>query len=84
LFQNFVEEKDKDDIYWAKRIKNNVAARRSREARRLKENQIALRAAFLERENAELKQRLEKLVEEEALAASETANINRRLKEVQR
>merc|ERR1711963_235256 len=34
--------------------KNNVAARRSREARRLKENQIALRTAFLEKENGQL------------------------------
>ena len=39
----FVPEGDKDDRYWEKRSKNNVAARRSREARRLKENQIALR-----------------------------------------
>ena len=45
----------KDQKYWDKREKNNVAARRSREARRLKENQIALRAAFLERENKVLK-----------------------------
>ena len=45
-----------DDKYWDKREKNNVAARRSREARRLKENQIALRAAFLEKENKVLKQ----------------------------
>jgi len=36
-----------------------VAARRSREARRLKENQIALRAAFLERENKVLKKELD-------------------------
>jgi len=36
-----------------------VAARRSREARRLKENQIALRAAYLEKENKLLKQELE-------------------------
>jgi len=36
-----------------------MAARRSREARRLKENQIALRAAFLERENAALRQKVD-------------------------
>ena len=38
-----------------------MAARRSREARRLKENQIALRAAFLEQENRGLKQDLEEI-----------------------
>ena len=45
-----------DNTYWKKREKNNNAARRSREARRLKENQIALRVAHLERENGGLKQ----------------------------
>merc|ERR1712113_1040939 len=45
----------KDDKYWEKRGKNNIAARRSREARRLKENQIALRTAYLEKQNAGLK-----------------------------
>jgi hypothetical protein len=38
-----VPDESKDNRYWEKRGKNNVAARRSREARRLKENQIALR-----------------------------------------
>ena len=46
-----VPEEMKDDRYWEKRSKNKEATRRSREARRLKENQIALRAAFLEKEN---------------------------------
>lgn len=32
-----------------------MAAKRSRDARRLKENQITVRAAFLERENAALR-----------------------------
>eukprot|EP00088_Acartia_fossae_P054448 TRINITY_DN6254_c0_g1_i2.p1 TRINITY_DN6254_c0_g1~~TRINITY_DN6254_c0_g1_i2.p1 ORF type:complete len:322 (-),score=134.65 TRINITY_DN6254_c0_g1_i2:588-1553(-) len=54
-----VPDLQKDDKYWEKRCKNNFAARRSREARRLKENQIALRAAFLERENNMLKRDLE-------------------------
>jgi len=54
----FVNSKEKDDKYWEKREKNNTAARRSREARRLKENQIALRVAHLERENGSLKQTL--------------------------
>ncbi|CAL8353277.1 unnamed protein product [Arctogadus glacialis] len=45
-----------DDKYWSRRYKNNEAAKRSRDARRLKENQITVRAAFLERENATLRQ----------------------------
>ncbi|KAI5105972.1 D site-binding protein [Silurus meridionalis] len=46
----------KDDKYWSRRLKNNEAAKRSRDARRVKENQISVRAAFLERENAALRQ----------------------------
>ncbi|KAL0985166.1 hypothetical protein UPYG_G00153650 [Umbra pygmaea] len=46
----------RDDKYWSRRCKNNEAAKRSRDARRLKENQISVRAAFLERENQALRQ----------------------------
>jgi len=55
----YVPDDNKDDRYWNNRVKNNVAARRSREARRLKENQIALRAAFLEKQNRVMKMELE-------------------------
>ncbi|XP_041943912.1 TEF transcription factor, PAR bZIP family member b [Alosa sapidissima] len=51
----YVPDERKDDKYWCRRKKNNVAAKRSRDARRLKENQIAVRASFLERENAALR-----------------------------
>ncbi|XP_044153827.1 hepatic leukemia factor isoform X1 [Bufo gargarizans] len=44
-----------DEKYWARRKKNNMAAKRSRDARRLKENQIAIRASFLEKENSALR-----------------------------
>ena len=54
-------ENKKDDKYWEKRGRNNVAAQRSREARRLKENQIALRASFLESQNFQLKITMKKL-----------------------
>ena len=57
--KNSVPEDLKDDKYWEKRNKNKEATRRSREARRLKENQIVLRAAYLERENKVLKQELD-------------------------
>lgn len=46
----FVPNELKDEKYWARRRKNNMAAKRSRDARRLKENQIAMRANFLEKE----------------------------------
>ncbi|KAL7883545.1 hypothetical protein SRHO_G00012030 [Serrasalmus rhombeus] len=57
----FVPEDAKDEKYWVRRKKNNVAAKRSRDARRLKENQIAVRASFLERENAALRQEVAEL-----------------------
>ncbi|KPJ10332.1 Hepatic leukemia factor [Papilio machaon] len=48
--RQFVPDDLKDDKYWARRRKNNMAAKRSRDARRMKENQIALRAGYLEKE----------------------------------
>ncbi|XP_036385150.1 TEF transcription factor, PAR bZIP family member a isoform X1 [Megalops cyprinoides] len=57
----FVPEDQKDEKYWQRRKKNNVAAKRSRDARRLKENQITVRAAFLERENVALRQEVAEL-----------------------
>ncbi|XP_014035105.1 thyrotroph embryonic factor isoform X1 [Salmo salar] len=57
----YVPEDSKDEKYWQRRKKNNVAAKRSRDARRLKENQITVRAAFLERENTALRQEVGEL-----------------------
>ncbi|XP_074651346.1 thyrotroph embryonic factor-like [Tubulanus polymorphus] len=62
----FVPEDLKDDKYWSRRKKNNIAAKRSRDARRIKENQIVLRAQFLEKENSGLKSQLEKFRKENA------------------
>uniref|UniRef100_A0A182PEE7 BZIP domain-containing protein n=1 Tax=Anopheles epiroticus TaxID=199890 RepID=A0A182PEE7_9DIPT len=45
----------KDSAYYERRKKNNAAAKKSRDRRRIKEDEIAIRAAFLERENIELK-----------------------------
>ncbi|CAF1015289.1 unnamed protein product [Rotaria sp. Silwood1] len=47
--------KNQDDVYWERRKKNNEAAKRSRDARRAKEDEIALRAAWLEQENVKLR-----------------------------
>lgn len=45
----------RDAAYYERRRKNNAAAKKSRDRRRIKEDEIAIRAAFLERENIELK-----------------------------
>jgi len=74
---NYVNGEDKDDKYWERREKNNMAARRSREARRLKENQIALRTAYLEKENGALQVALDKSAAENERLKEE----NKRLKE---
>ncbi|XP_046751273.1 hepatic leukemia factor isoform X3 [Diprion similis] len=61
------KSRKQDDKYWARRRKNNMAAKRSRDARRMKENQIALRAGFLEKENMGLRQELDRLKNENIL-----------------
>ena len=38
--KQYVADEMKNEKYWAKRTKNNSAARKSREAKRLKENQV--------------------------------------------
>ncbi|KAH9527409.1 hypothetical protein DERF_001426 [Dermatophagoides farinae] len=48
----------KDEAYWERRRKNNEAAKRSRDLRRAKEDEIAIRASFLEHENRQLKLKL--------------------------
>ena len=59
ILKQFVPNELKDEKYWARRRKNNMAAKRSRDARRMKENQIAVRASYLERENDLLRKQLE-------------------------
>ncbi|XP_059155596.1 uncharacterized protein LOC131940795 isoform X2 [Physella acuta] len=48
-------DEQKDAAYWERRRKNNDAAKRSRDARRAKEDEIAIRAAMLEQENLKLR-----------------------------
>ncbi|XP_076263151.1 PAR bZIP family member Pdp1 isoform X2 [Rhynchophorus ferrugineus] len=71
--KQFVPDDLKDDKYWARRRKNNLAAKRSRDARRMKENQIALRAGYLEKENVGLRQELERLKKENLLLQNKLA-----------
>lgn len=79
--KSYVPSESKDERYWEKREKNNVAARRSREARRLKENQIALRTAYLEKENATLKRELEEAKAENLKLSAEKQMILEKLKQ---
>ena len=55
-----------DNTYWERRRKNNKAAKRSRDARRAKEQEIALRAQFLEQENISMKLEIAHLKAENA------------------
>ncbi|XP_043591026.1 thyrotroph embryonic factor [Bombus pyrosoma] len=57
---------EKDAAYRERRRKNNEAAKRSRDARRAKEDEIAIRAAFLEHENKKLKYEISVLKNETA------------------
>ncbi|XP_055355004.1 thyrotroph embryonic factor-like isoform X2 [Paramacrobiotus metropolitanus] len=80
--KQFVPDELKDEKYWARRRKNNLAAKRSRDARRIKENQIAIRAAYLEKENHKLREQLDKLTRDnmvmrEKLAASAKMDLGK-------
>lgn len=48
-------------LFMERRKKNNEAAKRSRDARRAKEDEVAIRAAFLEQENLQLKWEVAKI-----------------------
>ncbi|XP_070578391.1 D site-binding protein-like [Ptychodera flava] len=56
----------KDESYWERRRKNNDAAKRSRDARKAKEDEVAIRAALLEQENIRLRVEVAALKEETA------------------
>lgn len=53
-----------DELYWERRRKNNEAAKRSRDSRRAKEDEIAIKAAFLEQENLRLRVEMSRMKEE--------------------
>jgi len=78
--KSYVSPDRKDEKYWEKRGKNNVAARRSREARRLKENQISLRTAFLEQQNNSLKAALKSTTEKNEILSQEKKALVEKLK----
>lgn len=64
-----VSDENKDDSYWERRRKNNEAAKRSRDNRRHKEEEIAMRAAYLEQENLKLRAQV-------AILKNETAKLH--------
>lgn len=54
----------KDEKYFERRKRNNHAAKKSRDARKAREDEIAIRASFLEKENAILRAQVATLREE--------------------
>lgn len=75
--KQFVPSEMKDERYWARRKKNNLAAKRSRDARRIKENQIVMRAAYLEKENNLLKKEMEALRQENVALLSKINSMEK-------
>ncbi|RZC32683.1 transcription factor atf1, partial [Asbolus verrucosus] len=59
-----IPDEQKDEKYFERRRRNNQAAKKSRDARKMREDQIALRATILEHENAILRAQVLTLREE--------------------
>ncbi|XP_013418024.1 CCAAT/enhancer-binding protein beta [Lingula anatina] len=59
-----IPDEAKDDKYFERRKRNNCAAKKSRDARKAREDEIAIRASFLEKENAILRAQVATLREE--------------------
>ncbi|XP_063224108.1 CCAAT/enhancer-binding protein beta-like [Bacillus rossius redtenbacheri] len=59
-----IPDAQKDEKYFERRKRNNQAAKKSRDARKIREDQIAMRAAFLEQENSFLRTQVLTLREE--------------------
>lgn len=76
----YVPDEQKDDKYWERRRKNNIAAKRSREARRVKENQIVIRASYLGKENGALRDDVLELKKENSTLKKIIASYEKRLK----
>ncbi|KAJ8684297.1 hypothetical protein QAD02_020089 [Eretmocerus hayati] len=59
-----IPDEQKDEKYYERRKRNNQAAKKSRDARKIREDHIALRATMLEHENAILRAQVARLREE--------------------
>jgi len=69
----------KDSAYYERRKKNNAAAKKSRDRRRIKEDEIAIRATFLENENREFQAELISARNQVAELKIELANARKQL-----
>ena len=47
-----IPDEQKDERYFERRKRNNLAAKKSRDQRKMREDAISLRPSFLEKENA--------------------------------
>lgn len=70
--REFIPENKKDDGYWEKRRKNNEAARRSREKRRIHDMALENRIMELTRENCKVRNELILIKKKFGLALDET------------
>ena len=59
-----IPDSQKDSRYFERRKRNNLAAKKSRDQRKLREETVAMRAGLLEEENAALRAQLSHLQEE--------------------
>lgn len=59
--RSFVPDDMKDNEYWEKRKRNNMAAKKSREDRRKKELEVVNKMAALKNENSQLRARVKEL-----------------------
>lgn len=58
-----IPDTEKDAKYYERRMRNNAAAKKSRDTRKQREDQIACRAQWFERENAILRAQVQTLRE---------------------
>jgi len=54
------QNEERDDKYWERRRKNNFAAKKSRDARKVRENQLNLKVSCLENANTVLRNKLQR------------------------
>ncbi|XP_037941593.1 uncharacterized protein LOC119674521 [Teleopsis dalmanni] len=77
-----IPDEQKDEKYYERRKRNNEAAKKSRDARKIREDRIAFRAALLEQENSILRAQVVALRDElqalrQFIGTTTTSIINR-------
>lgn len=66
---------NRDKKYWDRRLKNNIAAKRSRDAKRLKETEVVKRWTLLEEENKRLKEEIANMQKRLETVSGEKSNL---------